>query len=534
MKKALSVTLWISLFAAVTCFGRAEPLANEGKRGLYVRSIEQVLRLDDNEVDLATAALIVSEHWSDLVHGRRYLRRLDEMASEIRDILRAKELEGSYRAVAVINEYLFEKEGFESVKEVSDPNDLFLHSVLDKKRGYCLSLSLLYLSLAERLGLPLYGVVVPGHFFVRYEDEQARFNIETTSKGGTAPDEHYVRKFNVPQGRKDNIYMRNLSKAETLGCLFNNLGNCYSDIGDMESALGTLEKAVRMNPSLSESHMNLGNIYLKKGMVDDAIYEYRAALKINPDDAKTHLNLGNAYTERGWLADATGEYVVSLRLDPNIIDTYQNLAAVYCKRKMYGEALLQLKHALSMESKNSSLYSRLGDVYGQMGDCESAITQYKKALKMKPDLAQAHYGMAMCLHKGGQVDEAIRAFKKALAIEPDMLGALVNLGSVYVAKEKYEEAIEQYRKAVVIKPDDATILYNLGTAYINKGDFKRAVSVYEEALRIDPKMGDAHNGLAYSYYRLKRYDLAWRHLRQAQELGVEIDKELERAIKRKV
>jgi superkiller protein 3 len=140
----------------------------------------------------------------------------------------------------------------------------------------------------------------------------------------------------------------------------------------------------------------------------------------------------------------------------------------------------------------------------------------------------------MCLHKAGQLDEAIRAFKKALVIEPDMLAALVNLGSAYVAKEKYDAAIEQYKKAVEVKPGDATILYNLGTAYINKGAFKLATGVYEEALRIDPKMGDAHNGLAYSYYRLKRYDLAWRHLQLAQELGVEIDKELEQAIKRKV
>ncbi|MHC4759552.1 MAG: transglutaminase family protein, partial [Planctomycetota bacterium] len=36
---------------------------------------------------------------------------------------------------------------------------MFLHTVMDKKQGYCLSLSILYLSIGERLGLPLYGVV---------------------------------------------------------------------------------------------------------------------------------------------------------------------------------------------------------------------------------------------------------------------------------------------------------------------------------------------------------------------------------------
>ena len=134
--------------------------------------------------------------------------------------LKAKGPGATYRAVGVINEYLFDELGFKSIQQASDPNDLFLHSVLDRKQGYCLSLSILYLSLGERLGLPLYGVVVPSHFFVRYDDGRIRFNIETTGKGGNASDEHYIKKFKVPQGDHDSIYMLNLNKMQTLGCFF--------------------------------------------------------------------------------------------------------------------------------------------------------------------------------------------------------------------------------------------------------------------------------------------------------------------------
>jgi tetratricopeptide (TPR) repeat protein len=534
MKKVLLVIICVSSFAAEVCPGRAERLANEGKRGLYSRSIEQVLRLEESEVDLATAALIISEYWSDLVHGRRHLSTLDDMAFEIRDIARSRNLEMDYRAVAVINEYLFEELGFESISEVIDPNDLFLHTVLDERRGYCLSLSILYLSLAERLGLPLYGVVVPGHFFVRYDDGAVRFNIETTSRGGTASDEHYIEKFKVPKGRRDGIYMKNLNKFQTLGCFFNNLGNSYSTVGDTESALAALEQAVEINPSLAESHMNLGNIYLKKGAVKDAIYEYRMALKINPDDAKTHLNLGNAYAEERRLTKAIAEYKVSLKLDSSITDTYKNLANAYCKQKTYRLALAQLKRAILLEPKDSSLYSWLGEVYRQMGDSKRAISQYKKALKMQPDSAAAYYGLGLCYNGLGQVSDEIRAYKKALAIEPDLVGALVNLGNAYVGQEKYDTAIELYEKAVRIRGDDAAICYNFGTAYAGKGKYKQAVAKYAKAVELDPGMGDAHSGLAYSYHRLKKYDLAWKHIRIAEELGVEIDKKLRAAIERKV
>jgi hypothetical protein len=68
-------------------FAQSSRLANAGKAGLYVRSLDEVLRLQDEEMDLATAALIASEYWSDFVHGRRYIEQLDAMAYEIRNRL---------------------------------------------------------------------------------------------------------------------------------------------------------------------------------------------------------------------------------------------------------------------------------------------------------------------------------------------------------------------------------------------------------------------------------------------------------------
>jgi tetratricopeptide (TPR) repeat protein len=534
MKKVFLLIVCVLFLTAGVSPGRDEPLANEGKRGLYARSIEQVLRLNAEEVDVATAALIISEQWSDIVHGRRYQSKLDNMALEIRTRLKSKKIKTNFRAIPMINEYLFDELGFKSVSEAKDPNDLFLHSVLDRKRGHCLSLSILYLSLGERLGLPLYGVVVPEHFFVRYDDGRVRFNIETTSKGGYASDEHYIKKFKVPKNTRDSIYMVNLNKIQTLGCFFNNLGSSYDGIGDTEHALTALERAVEINPSLSESRTNLGNVYLKKGQVGDAIYEYRMALKINPGDAKTHNNLGNAYTKRGWWNDAISQYCLSLELDPNFTDAYKNLAIAYCQRKMFGQAIAQLKQAMVLEPKDAGCYSQLGDVYSQMGDYKKAILQYKKALKIKRNLPEAHYGLGICYNKLGLVDEEIRAYKKALAVKPNMSAALVNLGNAYFGTEKYDAAIEQYKKAVRIKPGDGTIHYNLGAAYSNKNNYKEAVAEYLRAVEIEPKMGDAHNGLAFGFYKLKKYDLAWKHIKIAEESGVEIDKKLLTAIKKKL
>ena len=535
MKKVFSVTICILILSPVLFAQRSAPLANEGKAGLYARSIEQVLRLSDNQVDLATAVLISSELWSDnwseIVNGRIYLSKLDEMALEIREMLGRRKLGADFRAIPVMNEYLFGKFGFKSISEANDPNSLFLHTVIDKKEGYCLSLSVLYLSIGERLGLPLYGIVVPGHFFVRYDDGRVRFNIETTSKGGNAPDEHYIKKFKVPRLNGRSIYLKNLSKIQTLGCFFNNLGNSYSDVGDIESALLAFERAVEINPALSESRANLGNIYLKKNQVAQAVSEYLAALDINPNDAKTHNNLGNAYTQRGSLGYAVSEYRQSIRLDPNFVDAYKNLALVYSKQERYGWAIAELKKAITLGLQDTGCYSQLGDIYTQMEDYGQAVIHYKKALDIQQDYLEAHYGLAVCYSKMGMVEDEIWQYKRILAIKPDMLSALVNLGNAYFGQDKYSEAIEHYKKAVRLEPHEPMVYYNLGAAYSNNEDYEQAVAAYLKALEIDPAIGDAHYGLAFGYYQLKKYDLAWKHIKMAQDLGVNVTKDQLDAIK---
>ena len=252
MKKRTIIIFILVLFSV--CGLRAYgALANQGKNGLRLLTIERILRLDDEEIDMGTAALLLSREWGTRKTLHIYRGKIDDMAREILRRMKRNHVGNDYRAIKIINEYLFDELGFQAVKTADDPEDLFLHVVIDKKRGYCLSLSVLYLAIGERIGLPLYGVVVPGHFFVRYDDGLRLYNFETTSKGSIAPEKHYIEKFKPPKD-KDSLYMKNLSNVQTLGCFFNNLGNSYSDVGEPDNALYYLEKAVEINPTLGESH----------------------------------------------------------------------------------------------------------------------------------------------------------------------------------------------------------------------------------------------------------------------------------------
>jgi tetratricopeptide (TPR) repeat protein len=525
----LSITVLVGLAAPAT-FG--QQLANAGKMGLNATSLEEVLRLPEEQIDVATATLISSEYWSDFVQGRRYLERLDTMALVIQTRLRQQRLPLDHRAVPVINEYLFGELGFKPVLHPHDPNDLFLHSVMDRREGYCLSLSILYLAIGERLGLDLYGVVVPGHFFVRYERGRIRFNIETTSRGATPPDEHYVKTFHVPDDNRNSnsSYMRNLTKRQTIGCFFNNLGTVYLEAGDTNTALVALERAVAINPTLAESRVNLGNIYLQRDRSNDAVQQYQMALQLNSSDAKTHYNLGNAYMILNESNAAASSLRQAIGLDPKLVDAYLRMATLCVLQEQYGPALSELNRALEIDGRNVTAYLQLGELYYRMGQYDKGLQHFRRAQGLKPDSADAYHGMGICHNKLGRAQEAIQALTQALVLKPGLWPALADLGGIYFNQGNYDLAIQYFQRAAAVQPDNVGVLINLGSAYLNKGDFDQAVKMHLQAVKADPKNGDAHSLLALGFYQLGNYDLAWDHVNTAKKLGAKVSEDLVKAL----
>lgn len=97
-----------------------------------------------------------------------YRALLDDWAGELREPLaRAGRGDG---VIAVLNELLFQRLGFTGdPRHHEDPANSYLHRVLDRRRGNPISLCTVALLLARRLGLPLAGVGMPGHFICRHQ-----------------------------------------------------------------------------------------------------------------------------------------------------------------------------------------------------------------------------------------------------------------------------------------------------------------------------------------------------------------------------
>lgn len=183
-----------------------------------------------------------------------------------------------------LNAVVFGELGFSREVERTAPRFMLLPSVVADRKGSCVGLGALYLVLAERLGLPLDGVMVPGHFFVRVRASsttRAR-NVELLRRGEAMPDSWYQAKYG-PWPKEATAYFRALSPGEVLAVHWFNLGNQRRSDGDLEGAAAAYDRATDELPAFAEAWASLGAVRQSTGDLVGAARAYRAAARAHPD-----------------------------------------------------------------------------------------------------------------------------------------------------------------------------------------------------------------------------------------------------------
>ena len=172
------------------------------------RRIEWILdeirgsRLEDNlrvlvggaedPVDLEKAAFLIARYAFPNLDEEAYTRKLDEMATEVRDRM-GRRVSGE-EAVKTLNRYLFTEQGFRgNTKNYYEADNSYLNRVIDRRTGIPISLSIIYLLVGRRLGLPLYGIGMPGHFLVKFESERHKIFVDCFNAGALLTEKDCAR-----------------------------------------------------------------------------------------------------------------------------------------------------------------------------------------------------------------------------------------------------------------------------------------------------------------------------------------------------
>lgn len=301
--------------------------------------LDRITRLPNGDVALLPTILAASARGSiDLtgrpVDGILVEKEVGRMASRVSSIM--GNTKGPRRMVSALNRVVFGEEKYAYDSVAGDPQNYLLDRVVARKRGNCLGLTVLYIAIAERVGVPLHGSYVPSHCFVRYEENGVPCNVEMGEGGAERDDKWYARKFDLAEGRP---YLKTLGKREMIGVYLKSLAAAYSKNAAQEEALRLLGAAALYNPGLPDVYYNAGVAYQKMGKTGDAIAHYRRALELDPGLDSARGNLAAAYCNDGNVEEGIREYRQVLETNPGNVFAQAGLAKSYFARGDYREAI---------------------------------------------------------------------------------------------------------------------------------------------------------------------------------------------------
>ena len=253
------------------------------------------------------------------------------------------------------------------------PDNLFFDRVLQRRYGYCVTLSAAYLVFGRAAGLDVSGVRLPGHFAVLYRDREGRevyeTLVETTDFGRPRDEAWYWSKHRFStQSVEAGVYLTPLNNHQVMGTLFNNLA---------------------------------GLTYLR-GLNELAEKRYTRALELAPKNAEALYNRALVRRQLGRAVDAMEDVNHALRLDPNFVTA------------------MLLRSGLLWEG----------------GEREQARKVLDRALLLRPDWPEPHILDGKFLAEQGRVDDAKASFERALEADPGNQDALIAMKQLEDATRK--------------------------------------------------------------------------------------------------
>jgi regulator of sirC expression with transglutaminase-like and TPR domain len=255
---------FVSAVGLYVCFAAtALPLSHSFAAG-FVNDIDRLLALPERRIDIGIAALTLAKEVYPSLDVNAYSAKIDRMVEEARIITRGR-TDPDYR-IRALNTYLYKSTGLQydlSDPYVEKPENRYLNGILDTKKGSCVTMPLLYLAIAQRLGYPVYPVNVPYHLFLRYVDPTLeQKNIEATGGGGFIPDDEYKAVLQISKKSiKTGAYLRTLSYHELVAHLIVQNAIMWGLRGEHMRAILYMEKAIRATPRSADNYRSLGRAY---------------------------------------------------------------------------------------------------------------------------------------------------------------------------------------------------------------------------------------------------------------------------------
>lgn len=206
-------------------------------------AIQRILESPEQGIDLARAKLAIDRMIDPSIEVESTLTQLDKMAQEIKAMLPANA--SSRLTLDALRYHIYQPTAWNQGRpfqyDLDDPygrnvRNKLMPTYLATRKGNCVSMPLLFIILGQKLGLDVTASLAPNHVFVQWRDTDGKlYNLETTSGAGFTRDLWMRQQFSMTdEALKSGIYMRPLSKKETVAVMAGTLLEFYGQQGRQE------------------------------------------------------------------------------------------------------------------------------------------------------------------------------------------------------------------------------------------------------------------------------------------------------------
>lgn len=243
-------------------------LEKELHRRTMTKEILTELSKPEDKIDLLRCTLLLARHDNPEIDIGQYLQSFARMVAELKKD--PEIIAGHLAAVKRLNRYLFEENGFHGSRhDYESRSNSYMNEVLDDREGLPITLSVLFVELASRLGIKgVCGMPLPGKFMVGYREgpEGEWMLIDAFERGKTLTVEEAALELTQTPSLDEDFLRPATKQSIILRMLRNLLGSAMdNDSSAAKESLPYLNLVVAVDPSAAVDRITRARINEQAG-----------------------------------------------------------------------------------------------------------------------------------------------------------------------------------------------------------------------------------------------------------------------------
>jgi regulator of sirC expression with transglutaminase-like and TPR domain len=249
---------------------------------------------DDAHIPLFEAALFIAQDDEHPLDLSTCLTDIDKFAMRLKRRLHADI--APIPKLRLLNNFFYQELGFSgNFNDYYNPDNSYLHKVMSTRRGIPISLAVIYMELAQQIGLDVKGISFPGHFLMKLSIKTGDIILDPFNGASLSREEieerlepYFIHGRN-PEDPPLTSYLANATDRSILARMLRNLKAVYAEQPHWKEFLNVQQKLVILLPGEIEERRDRGLAYANLDCPNAALQDIEAYLAQCPQATDAEL-----------------------------------------------------------------------------------------------------------------------------------------------------------------------------------------------------------------------------------------------------